>query len=304
MISPNASDLAKPGWLRLAPTIFLLTWSGGFAFLALGLQHADPMTFLALRFALVLAVLLPLLPALRPPAPRGIAQWGHLLVVGFLVQAVYFGLTYSAITSGLSAGTLALVVSLQPIVIGLLAPRMAGERVSALRWAGLGLGLVGAAIVILARSQVEVTSLGGLLCAGGALVGMTSGTLYEKRFGVEGHPLTTGLVQYAVGLAAILPVALVLEDLRVDWTGGLLLSLAYLVIGNSIVSITLLLAMIRHGEASRVSALFFLVPPLAALIAWPMLGDPMPPAAWVGMAAAALGVAMATRVRSGSREPS
>ena len=237
------------------------------------------MTFLALRFALVLAVLVPLLILLRPPAPRSRAEWGHLVVVGFLLQAVYFGFTYLSITSGLSAGTLALIVSLQPILVGLLASPMAGERVSGGRWAGLGLGLLGAAVVILARSAVEVTSVVALLCAAGALAGMTAGTLYEKRFGVEGHPLTTNLVQYSVGLVAILPVALALEDLRVDWTSDLLLSLAYLVIGNSLISITLLLAMIRRGEASQVSALFFLVPPLAALIAWPLLGDAVPPLA-------------------------
>lgn len=172
---------------------------------------------------------------------------------------------------------------------------MAGERVSGRRWAGLGLGLLGAAMVIVARSEVEVTSVIALLCATGALVGMTSGTLYEKRFGIEGHPLTASLVQYAVGLAAILPVALALEDLRLEWTGALLMSLGYLVIGNSLVSITLLLAMIRRGEASRVSALFFLVPPLAALMAWPVLGEAVPPVAWVGMAVTAAGVVVATR---------
>lgn len=140
--------------------------------------------------------------------------------------------------------------------------------------------------------------MAGSLCAVGALAGMTSGTLYEKRFGVGGHPVTTNLLQYAVGLAAILPLALALEEQRIDWTGELLLSLGYLVIGNSLVSITLLLAMIRRGEASQVSALFFLVPPLAALIAWPMLGDVVPPVAWAGMAVAAVGVVVATRGRT------
>lgn len=280
---------------RLAPAIFLLTWSGGFAFLALGLRHAEPMTFLALRFALALAILGPLFLVLRPPRPRRRAEWAHLSAVGFLLQAVYFGFTYLAITSGLSAGTLALIVSLQPILVGLLAPRTAGERVSGRRWAGLAIGLLGAAMVIVARSEVEPTSVVGALCAVGALAGMTSGTLYEKRFGVTGHPVTTNLVQYAVGLAAILPLALALEDLRVDWTGEFVISLGYLVIGNSLISITLLLAMIRRGEASQVSALLFLVPPLAALIAWPVLGEVVPPLAWLGMAVAAVGVVIATR---------
>ena len=124
---------------------------------------------------------------------------------------------------------------------------------------------------------------------------MTAGTLYEKRFGVAQHPVTSNLVQYAVGFAAVLPLAWALEDMHVFWTGAMVASLLYLVIGNSLVSVTLLLAMIRRGKASRVSALFFLIPPIAAVIAWLLIGEAMPPLAWIGMAFAAAGVAVASR---------
>ena len=285
-----------PRWLRAAPAVFVVMWSAGFSFGALGLAHAEPLTLLALRYGLVLAVLIPVALVLRPPLPATAAAWGHLAVVGFLLQAVYFGLLYSALALGASAGSTALITSLQPILVALLAPRLVGEgRVDARRWVGLALGLIGAVVVIVARSAVEVTNVGGLVLAGLALGGITVGTLYEKRFGVSHHPVPANLVQYAVGLAGTLPIALLFEDLHVDWTGELAVSLAYLVLGNSLVAVTLLLAMIRHGEASRVSALFFLIPPLAALIAWLLLGEPMPPAAWPGLALAALGVALATR---------
>lgn len=210
-----------PLWLRLAPAVFLLLWSAGFTFVKIGLAHAEPVTFLVVRYVLVLAVLVLLYLVLRPPLPSRPAEWGHLAVVGLLIQAVYFGLSQVAMAFGMSAGGLALVVSLQPILVALLAPRFAGEQVEARRWVGLTLGLAGAA-----------------------------------------------LVQYAAGLAATLPVALALEEMRIEWTGELLVALAYLVLANSLVSITLLLAMIRRGEVSRVSALFFLVPPTAALIAF------------------------------------
>jgi drug/metabolite transporter (DMT)-like permease len=282
--------------LRAAPAVFVVMWSAGFSFGALGLAHAEPLTLLALRYGLVLAVLVPVALVLRPPLPATPAAWGHLAVVGFLLQAVYFGLLYSALALGASAGSTALITSLQPILVALLAPRLVGEgRVDARRWVGLALGLTGAVVVIVARSAVEVTNVGGLVLAGLALGGITVGTLYEKRFGVSHHPVPANLVQYAVGLAGTLPIALLFEDLHVDWTGELAVSLAYLVLGNSLVAVTLLLAMIRHGEASRVSALFFLIPPLAALIAWLLLGEPMPPAAWPGLALAALGVALASR---------
>lgn len=285
----------KPLWLVLAPGIFLFLWAAGFAIAKLGLLHADPITFLALRYALVLVVLLPLVPIVRPPLPKRRMDWFHLAVVGFLIQAAYFGLCYIAMGNGMSAGALALIVSLQPILVGLLAPHVAKEKVSLLRWIGLGLGLAGAALVIVARSAIEVTSTIGIVCAVGGLAGMTAATLYEKRFGVQQHAVTANVVQYAVGLAATLPVAWALEDMRVEWTGEFVGALAYLVIGNSLVAITLLLAMIRRGEASRVSALFFLVPPLAALIAWAAIGEAMPPLAWAGMGLAAFGVALVGR---------
>lgn len=297
MAEPSATTDAGGDrlWALVAPAVFLVLWSAGFAIAKLGLLHADPITFLALRYALVLAVLLPLVPILRPPLPARPIDWLHLAVVGFLIQAVYFGLCYIAMDVGLSAGALALIVSLQPILVGLLAPRLAGERVGALGWAGLALGLAGAALVIAARSEIEATSAWAVIAAAGGLAGMTAATLYEKRFGLSQHPVTANAVQYAVGLAAVLPVAWAIEEMRVDWTGELVASLAYLVIGNSLVAITLLLAMIRRGQASRVSALFFLVPPGAALIAWASIGEAMPPLAWLGMALAAAGVALVGR---------
>lgn len=286
---------ATPLWLLLAPAIFLVLWSAGFAVAKVGLLYTDPITFLALRYAFVLAVLLPLVPIVRPSWPKRAADWLHLAVVGFLIQAVYFGLSYMGLGSGISAGAAALIVSLQPILVGLLAPRLAGERVGALGWIGLALGLAGAAVVIVARSAIEVTSVAGILFTVGGLVGMTAATLYEKRFGITQHPVTSNVVQYAVGLVAVLPVAWAIEDMQVEWTGEFVAALAYLVICNSLIAITLLLAMVRHGEASRVSALFFLVPPGAALIAWVTIGEAMPPVAWLGMGLAAIGVALVGR---------
>ena len=293
-VSP-ASPAATPAWLKAAPLVFLLLWSGGFAFAKVGLEHAPPMTFLALRYWFAILVLLVVLAVVRPPVPRRASDWGHLIVVGALVQGLYFSLSYFGFWYGVTAGTLALIVSLQPILVGLLAPQFVAERVGLARWLGLVLGLIGAAMVIVARSEIEVTSAVGLLCAAGALLSMTAGTLYEKRFGLHHHPVTSNTVQYLVGFLLVLPLALSVERMEVDWTVDFAVALAYLVIGNSLIAVTLLLAMIRHGEAARVSALLFLVPPMAALIAWGLIGEVMPPAAWAGMVVAAAGVALATR---------
>jgi drug/metabolite transporter (DMT)-like permease len=287
-----------PLWLIAAPAIFLVLWSGGFSVAKLGLQYSEPLTFLALRYAVVLAVLAPLLVIMRPALPRRAAEWGHTAMVGFFIQTLYFGFSYIAFKSGASAAGVAIIVCLQPILVGLIAPYFARERVGILRWLGLFLGLAGAATVILSRSSIAIESAVGVLAATAALVGMTAGTLWEKRFGVSMHPVVSNLVQYAVGLTGTLPLALAMESLTVTWTGEFLASLAYLVIGNSLVSMTLLLAMIRRGEVARVSSLFYLVPPVTALIAWPLLGEAMPPLAWGGMALAAAGVAIASRKRA------
>lgn len=287
--------VAPPAWLKAAPALFLLLWSSGFVVLKVGLAYADPMTFLALRYACVVLILSPFMLVLRPPLPAGAAAWGHLAMVGLLLQAGYFCFTYLSLKQGMSAGGVALITSLQPILIGLLAPAIAHERVDARRWAGLALGVTGAALVIVAKASIDLLAPLGLLFAVSALLCITGGTLYEKRFGAQTHPITSNLVQYSVGLAVSAPLAFWLEPMRIEWTGALLGSLAYLVIGNSLVAITLLLTMIRHGEASRVSALFFLVPPCTALIALLILGEPIPALAWPGMALAALGILLVTR---------
>ena len=285
----------RPLWLLAAPVIFLLLWSAGFGVAKLGLQHAEPLTLLALRYTCVLALLLPLALIVRPPLPKTLRAWIDVGVTGFLIQVVYFGLCYVAMKSGVSAGAVAIIVCLQPILVALSAPYLVGEATSGKGWIGLALGLSGAAIAILSRSGIHAENPVGIVLAFVALFGITAGTLYEKRFGVSQHPITANLIQYGIGAAFSLPAAYLTETMAVRWDAQFLWVMAYLVIGNSILAISLLLAMIRAGEVSRVSALFYLVPALSALFAWPMLGEAMPPLAWAGMALAALGVALVSK---------
>ncbi|MEM9046879.1 MAG: DMT family transporter [Pseudomonadota bacterium] len=287
----------RPLWLTLAPVIFLGLWSGGYVVAKIGIEYAPPLTLLALRYAFVVLLMAVLFVILRPPLPKTRADWGHLAVVGLLIQAVYFGFSYLAFRDGVASGTVALIMSLQPILVAIVAPIWTDEHVGWRRWIGLGMGLAGTVIVIVARSVIAVPSPAGLAFCAAALAGMTIATLWEKRFGLSHHPVTASLIGFVAGFAVILPVALWLEDPVVQWTWSFAGALGYLVIGNSLIAISLLLAMIRAGEVSRVSALLFLVPPLAALMAWPVLGEVMPPLAWAGMALAGAGVLIATRAR-------
>ncbi len=212
------------------------------------------------------------------------------------MQVGYFALTTLALQLGASTAATALIIALQPVLVALLAPRLAREVVDRRAWAGLGLGLAGAAIVIAARGSIG-GDVRGLAAACGALLCMAAGVLYEKRFGESQDPVASTLVQYLVGSAACVPLAFALEEVGVAWSWRVAAGMAYLVVVNSLISITLLFAMVRRGAAARVSAVFFLVPPAATLIAWATLGERPAPSAWLGMALAALGVALVSRER-------
>lgn len=285
----------KPLWLALAPAMFLCLWSMGYVVAKIGLQYAEPMTLLVLRYAAVVVIMAVLFLVLRPPLPKTRADWGHVAFVGLLIQAGYFGMCYFAFRAGVAAGTVALIMSLQPIIVAIIAPRWSGEAISARMWIGLTLGLIGAGIVIVARSSIATPSVIGFLFSVLGLAGITIGSLWEKRFGLSHHPVTANLVGFTAGLLGVLPAMLLTETMEVNWTWEFSAAFAYLVIGNSVIAVGLLLAMIRAGDVGKVSALFYLVPPMAAVLAWFLLGEIMPPLAWAGMAVAAVGVYLATR---------
>lgn len=281
--------------LHAAPAIFLLFWSAGYPFAKIILQYAEPFTALALRYLIVLAVMAAIALVVRPAMPRSLSQWGHMIASSSLLQVGYFGCCWYAFWLGVSSGTVALILSLQPIVVSVLAPGLIGERVGVWQWAGLGLGIVGAVIVILARVQVEPVSAVELALIIAALAAITASTLYEKRFVTPHHPVTVSLIQHMVGVAGTTWIAVALESCQINWTTDFAVALAWFVVCNSLIAVSLLLYMIQKGEAARVSALFFLVPPTAALLSWLMLGETLPLLAWPGMAIAALGVILATR---------
>lgn len=281
--------------VALAPFVFLLLWSGGFTVAKIGIDDADPLTLLALRYGCVVALLFPLWLVFRPALPENRSQWINLVVVGFLIQVVYFGTAWIAFSKGGTAGTVALITSLQPILVAVVMPMVSKETVSSKRWFGLFLGLAGAYLVLIGNADIQITSVTIILFSTAALIAFTLATVWEKRFGISHHPLTSNLVQYSVGVIGTLPLAMYFEPMQINVTGPFVFALAYLVFANSLLAISLLLMMIRNGEATRVSALFFLVPPTSALIAWLVLDERMASLAWLGMAVAAVGVWLATR---------
>ncbi len=290
------APLAAPGAIeRAAPTLFLLFWSSGFIAAKLGLEGAEPVTFLALRFVIVTGLMLAIALVLRSPWPRRPAELGHILVAGLIIQAVYFSAAYLAFDAGITAGGLALIVGMQPVVTAVLAARWLGERVRPRQILGLGLGVVGVVLVLGEKLATGLGSPFGVAVAFVALLSITGGTLYQKRFCPHFDLWAGGTLQFAVAALATGVAALAFEDTAIAWTPSFASALAYLVLVNSIVAIALLNLMLRRGEAGRVASLFFLVPPAATLVAWIVLGETLGGTALLGMAVATVGVALVMR---------
>jgi drug/metabolite transporter (DMT)-like permease len=274
------------------PGVFVFLWSTGFIGAKFGLPYAGPLTFLSLRFAIVIALLLALIAATGAPWPREPRQIAHIAIAGALVHATYLGGVFASISQGVDAGVSALIVGVQPVLTALLASPLLGERVSARQWAGLALGMAGVGLVVWRKLGLGEGTPFAMALSVLALLGITAGTLYQKRFCAGMDLRTGGLVQFAASLALIGPLALVLEDNAIVWSGEFVFALFWMTVVMSLGAITLLMLLIRRGEASRVASLFFLVPPTTALLAWPLFDERLGPVALLGMALAAAGVAL------------
>ena len=277
------------------PALFVVLWSTGFIGARLGLPHAAPLIFLAMRFGIAAMLLALVALATGAPWPRRRAEIGHYAVAGLLVHGVYLGGVYVGISLGVEAGVSALIVGFQPLLTAALAGALFNERVSPRQWVGLGLGLCGMALVLtnkLDRGPGEM--LGALACVV-ALLGITAGTLYQKRHGGLMDLRTGSAIQYTAASLATGLLALLFEDTHVSWNGEFVFAMLWLVFVLSLGAVSLLYALIRRGAAAKVASLFFLVPPCTALMAWPLFGETLGPVALVGMALTAAGVALANR---------
>lgn len=284
------------------PVLFVALWSTGFIGAKFGLPHAEPFTFLFVRFMLTLALLLPLTGLLKVDWPRGLRLWGHIGVSGLLVHGAYLGGVFYGIQLGMPAGLAALLVGLQPLLTAALARPLLDERLAPLQWLGLALGLTGITLVLGSKldpggALFQGFGLGALASVTVALVGISLGTLYQKRY-CTGMPLLTGTaVQYLAAGILLGLGALLFEERDIEWTPTFMLTLLWLVLVLSISAILLLMALIKRGEASRVASLFYLVPPVTALEAWWLFDERLPMVGLIGMAVTIAGVVLVARGR-------
>jgi drug/metabolite transporter (DMT)-like permease len=291
MESPRRAVESHDSLVRVAPWLFIVIWSSGYVVAKLASPHAEPLTFLLLRYAGVLVVMATLAAIARAPWPP-LRQAGHIAVAGIGIQAGYLGCVWVVIAQGMPAGVVALIVNLQPVLTAVAGP-LVGERVSRYQWLGLVLGFAGVALVVSTKLGTGTgMTVGTVALSIVALVSMTAGTLYQKRFCPTFDLRTGQVVQFAASFLVTLPFALAGEDLRIEWTpeviGALLWSVFVLTGGG----ISLLFIMIRHGAATRVTSYLYLVPPVTAIMAWLRFGEVFQPIAAAGMALTIAGVAL------------
>jgi drug/metabolite transporter (DMT)-like permease len=281
---------------RTAPPLFVVIWATGFVVALLVAPYADPLTFLAVRYALAALILALLAFAARAPWPGKGRGWLDALVAGVLLHGLYLGGVFWAVKHGLPAGIAALVVGLQPLATGILVGPLLGERVSARRWAGIGAGFLGALMVVApklgAGDGFSRLPLAVCLCA---MMSITLGTIWQKKTAVTVDLRTNAVAQYLGALAVTVPAAFALGEEHFDPALPLWIGLTWAVLGLSIGAIGLLLVLIRRGAVAGVAALLYLVPPVSALMAYAVFGETLSPLQIGGMAVAAAGVAIASR---------
>jgi len=281
---------------RMIPLVFVVLWSSGFIGARFGLPYAEPATFLFIRMAANVGVFILLMFILRAHLPRGRALL-HSMVAGLLIHGFYLGGTYEAISLGMPAGLCSLLVGLQPILTAVIMVMTWNERMRLSQWIGLLIGFVGIGLVLQGNMewQQEGSRQAAYVFTLFALLGITLGTLYQKKF-CQGVDMVGGAVwQYTAAALLFMPVALTTETMVVNWTPEFIFALVWLVLVLSGIAIILLLYMVKNGEASKVASTFYLVPPMTAFQAWLAFGESFDGYGVVGFLLAAMAVYLVTR---------
>ena len=281
--------------LRAMPWVFVLIWSTGFVVARLAMPHAPPLGFLSVRYALSVACFALWMLVARVALPAR-AQWPHLIVSGVLMHAGYLGGVWSAVKAGMGAGTVALLVGLQPVLTAVWLSATAGSqpRVSARQWLGLALGLAGLTLVVWRKLGVGEVTAANLLYAAGALMAITAGTLYQKRYVRVADVRAASAVQLLAAFVVTAPLAL-LEGESIRWHPDLIAALAWSVLALTLGGSSLLYLLIQRGAATQVTSLLYLVPPCTAAMAWGLFGEAFTALMLLGMTLTVVGVALVVR---------
>lgn len=292
MSSSSSSENLR---VAVAAGLFIFFWASGFVAAKFGFPYAEPFTFLAIRFVIGSAVLIPLCliwKAAWPKTPRDI---GHAVAAGTMVQSLYLVGVYYGIYLGISTGIVALIAGMQPLLTGALAGLMLAERVTARQWLGLVIGFAGLGLVVADKTTTAGATAGAFAITTFGLVAITVGTLYQKRFCASFDIRSSVAIQNIAGAALMFALAGIFETMAVQWTGEFLFALLWSALGLSVIALTLYYWLVRRGEAAKVTSLIYLSPPVTAIMGWLAFNETLGLSAIAGMAVVAAGVALATR---------
>lgn len=285
--------LSRQSWFGTALAwYFVSVWGSGFIATRIGLQYAPPFTFLTLRFLFGLACLLPIVLVTQPRFPGSRTELGHVVVAGLLMHAVHLGGSHYTQYLGMSAGITALILSVQPLITALIAVRWLGERLTPRQWAGVAIGLTGVALIVWHKVDVREASAGSLVAVTVALAGVTAGTLYQRIYCPLVDLRAASFVQFIVTVMVLAPLAWIVEGCAVTWAWPIFGSIAFLVIGASILAVSALHTLMRRGQATRVTSLLYLTPVFAVALELAMFGTVPSALSVAGIAVTCCGVAL------------
>jgi len=283
-------------WLSFAPALFVGLWATGFIGSRLSAPYAEPLSFLSVRFAIVTVLFLLISVAFRAkwPTPR-VAMWA--VFIGMFTQGGYLGGVFWAIYYGMPAGIAALITALQPLLTAMLAGIILGEKTGWKHWTGLMLGLIGVGLVVwpkLSFASIGITpvTLGVTFMA---TMSITLGSILQKKFLAIIDLRVGNALQFAGGGVVVFLVALMSENFNIVWNGDVIFAMVWLVLVLSLGAVSMLFLMIRHGEVSKVSSLFFLVPAVTAVFAYFLFDETLGLIQLVGMVVCSAGVLLVTR---------
>jgi drug/metabolite transporter (DMT)-like permease len=289
-------------FIRIAPALFVFLWSTGYVGARFGLPYIEPMTLAVLRFSIVVGLLAAIVAWRRERLPRDPRLWVHLAVSGILIHACFVGGVFTAIHRGVDIAIAALIAGVQPLLTAVIGVRLLGESLSARQWMGFGIGFVGLSMVVGQGFADGALPWAGFVGCIVGLLGITLGTLYQKRY-IEGVDLFAGsAVQFAAALLPCAVLAFALESQVVEWNLTLVLVTAWLCVVMSVGAISILLFLIREGAASKVSSLFYLVPPVTAVQGYLLFDQRLSGLQLAGIVVTAIGVAMINLATKGAEK--
>ncbi|MEP3247888.1 MAG: DMT family transporter [Sneathiella sp.] len=300
-MSETPSSSGNPLMVSVMPAVFVFLWSTGFIGAKLGLPYIEPMTFLGVRFAICVLLFLPVVFLTRTRWPDRPKDWFHIGFAGLLMHGGYLGFVFWGISLGVPAGTSALIVGIQPLLVAALAGLLLSEKVTRLQWSGLLLGLLGVFLVVADKLSLGEGSVFAIGLSFIALFSISIGTLYQKKYCSTMSLKSGNFIQFIVATLYFTIMAFLMEERTITWSLDLVIAMTWLVLVLSVGAVTLLYIMLRKGAAAQVSSLFFLVPPCTAVVAYLLFDEVLNVYSFAGMGAVIIGVALVNLKPKGLR---